>query len=336
MNTHDMTGIKRAVMAGLSFLIPAVVVFFLFKAVDIDALKRCFTGIDYRVLGIIALLEIMVRFVIPSYKLMMTFRYMGIPLVMKDSLHMHLGGYPVESVTPLKSGAVIKLLYMSSRYGVPVSISFSAFIFEKFVNLGCLLLFVIVFSPGAADFPVQWFAIIFVITMLILFGLKYPLEQIESAKVNPEKRIYAKLREAAAGLTRSFRAIPLHGKLLLFLYGLILQAVSVYSVALSLSLFGVEAPLLRVFSHAPLIMLTTKIPFFVSGIGIREVSTFVLFSAFGTKEELLSAGILMTFVQSLLMGLIGTFFLRSLIRKTGLPGTYSQAPGKTTDEETRE
>jgi hypothetical protein len=80
------------------------------------------------------------------------------------------------------------------------------------------------------------------------------------------------------------------------------ELITVYLVSIALSM---PIPFYKILIFMPIIILIANIPITILGLGIREAAILFFFAEYGLKQQLLSLGILCSFIEYIFPAIIG-------------------------------
>lgn len=220
---------------------------------------------------------------------------LGVACTLRDALHSYFGGLAVGLITPGRVGEVARSLYLPS--GDRAYLTGAAFL-DKLFDLLVIIL------TGAMGCAVQGFA---KTALLLLLGAcaiatLFFLPGRATSKITRRVPLVRSVIEATA------RPIADAGPAT---FGwAFLQAVGTFGVAVVqfrffLSAF-VTAPLVAAFFVFPLMTLSNLIPITISGVGVREWASIILFSVYGVSAPIaVNVALLLYLCNSLGPGLPG-------------------------------
>ena len=307
--------LMKPARAALPFATAALILWLLLRDTDFALLGRLATAVKPQSVALLIAASLAIHVLISGIKWTTALRFMDIPVTCRDAFLSLIGAFPLGTVTPFKAGDVTKAMFLKSRYGVPVEQGISCVIINRFTNMIAVLIFVTVFSyvPGVWGYPV---AALLACCLAILFYARHPLERISSLVAASRITWLSKLQKIFAGLAAAFVEMRTSRKMTLTLIALGMEFMEILYFILALRMFQVHVPLAVAAFGVPLIILATNIPISVSGFGIREASMVLLFSQYGSREQLLSAGFAISFIDKILISAIGLFFTKSFLAET--------------------
>jgi len=230
-------------------------------------------------------------FVLPlKWKLVLN--YIKCYISFKEAFFIHVSAFPISLIMPVKSGDLIKSLYLKRQNKLSFKKATSTLVFDNAMDLFTLLFFIfIAFIFLSVQFPYElyfWFSIMaFFLVCVILIAKKIPSD-----------------------FFYSFKVISLKKTLIIFilsLAGYFMSFISAYFVFLAID---VAIPFMKIVFYFPLITLIAILPITISGFGTREAATIFFLSNYASLESLLSAGILLSFIIVVVPSLVSLLFMK--------------------------
>jgi hypothetical protein len=232
---------------------------------------------------------------------------MGCNLRYRESFNTVIGALPLSSITPSKSGDVIKAYYLKSK--ILASKTIGAVITERAFDVLFLILLSLI---GAISFGRYGLAGIMAITLtcigIIFFiihkGFNFPLKKSWGGRL--KNLVYS--MKVLTHNRRTFIAIATYSLLIWFLA---IMQVIVFFLAL-----GINIPLLFAVANVPVAIFVGMVPITLGGMGTRDAAIVFLFSGFATPERLLGVGILYSVFRYWSPSLLGVPFMYKMLRKS--------------------
>ena len=225
-------------------------------------------------------------------------RRLGIACAPNEALRSYLGGMAVGLTTPGRVGEVARSLYLAAPDRAYVS---GAALVDKVLDV------TVIVTAGAAGCAAQRFftaaALLALFAVALVTGIFLPARALRAAAravpFAPARRLAERLVRPAAEVRHGTRALAL------------LQAAGAFVLAavqfhLFLSAF-VAAPARATVFVMPLLVLSNLIPVTLSGVGVREWASVILFSTYSVPGAIaVNVALLVFFSNSLVPGLAGT------------------------------
>lgn len=300
----------------LALALSAALIVGLLLSVDLPSLRAALSEADESLLLAAVGLSMGIHLLVEPLLLWWILRLMGHRLPPRVVWFTLVAVAPVKLLTPAKSGLIFGALYLDRWHGVPTAEALSAMVVDKAHNTAWMLL-VLALSPlllvggdpvWLADVPAAWWAA-GAATLLAGLALAGLLRQRLAGLVERAP----KLREKLAQLTAALWKLSLPQQLSVFAATILIVSAGFVQMYLMLRATGVAVPLMTAYLLTPLVILAGALPLTAGGVGSREAAILILFSAWGTPEQLLIAGILNTCVHYLLPALSGLPLVPALL-----------------------
>ena len=273
--------------------------------------------------------------------------YMGGRLSFREAAFVRLGAGPIRFSAPSKTGELVKPLYLQKQHGFPFVKGTSTLVLDKLFNFWGVLFFLFVGIPFFGDdmtiripipltdarlpVPAGVLTLMFVAGPIVAWrwrGLVYRLAD----------RVHGKLHKLLTDLLSAFEVIGPRHQVFLFVYSIVFQATELITCYIVCRAVGFErtVPFHKIMVFVPLVIIFSNIPAAWSGIGLREMAMVYLLPlyGYGTEEQALTAGLLLSVTEYVIPALIGAplvpRFLRCLAGKEapGDAGVAAEGGGK--------
>lgn len=290
-------------------LITILIFFVLFLKVDI---RKCWIAIlsiriEYLLMAIA--LSIFANVILVSDRWRRVLGLLGCSLPFKKAIFIVISCKPIKFLLPLRLGNLFKIAYIR-RY-LQFGRGLSSILFDNILDkTGILFLLCMGMVFGKTHFRLEIFLILFMVGMGLIFGSEAVLSTFWRCLYKKQSKLYDFLRQTLS----SFKEIPISNRFKLLSYSTFIRIFSLFSSYLLFKGFGLEIPIYKIFAFIPIVLILSEIPITLSGLGIREASVVFLFLGCGSKEEVLSVGIMLSFVERIFPAIIGLFFLRPFMK----------------------
>ncbi len=215
-----------------------------------------------------------------------------------------LGGMAFALVTPARVGELSRVAFLKNGSRAEAS---GLVLVDRFIDLSVVLIFgAIGLSVVFGTDKLPW--LLLAIAFLIFCIFKLDLFLALGIRILPIKKLQELIAAAATGLGRlSNSALAINLGLTILLTAL--DVVSLYVLVRALGATNFKAV---VFVY-PLIMLTNLAPITISGLGVRESTSVMLFAMFAIPQPIaFNATFLSYLLNSLTPALLGIYFFRKL------------------------
>lgn len=232
---------------------------------------------------------------------------MGYKIQYKECFHLILGALPLTSITPSKSGDVIKAYYLKGT--IPMSKTVGSVLTERILDVFSLVLFSLIGMLFYQRFELVSIALVILISIIAMFfisraNLHFPLRKSWNDKLQNiilSTKMLMKDKKA-------FSATMLCS-LSIWLLSIVQTVIFFYAV-------GIKIPLLFTMTNMPIAIFIGMMPVTLGGMGTRDAAIIFLFSGYATPSELLSVGILFSLFRYWFLSLIGIPFMRKMMKRT--------------------
>ena len=212
----------------------------------------------------------------------------------------------LTSITPSKSGDVIKAYYLKDR--IPPSKTVGSLLTERIFDVFMLISFSLI---GMAFYQKYEFATIIFGFLLLLIVLIFILH------TNVRLPIKESWNEKLQNIALSMKTLIKNRKALL---AVILSSFSIWFLAVVQTLMffyalGIDLSFLFTMANTPIAIFIGMIPVTLGGMGTRDAAIIFLFSEFATPEKLLGVGILFSIFRYWLLSLLRIPFMQNTMNK---------------------
>ncbi len=234
-------------------------------------------------------------------------RQLGIPLSLFETILIKGGGSLFKVFMPARSGEFVMMAYLKRVKDLSYIQSFFLIISEYILNLSALILFFLTGFLWSINQPA---VNRHTLAMIIMF----PTEE------NPSSRgfraVFHKWLPDIKDNVSLFRRLCFR-KTIIF-YTLLYMGAEVLTFYLLAHALNIFIPFGIVLMLIPAAFLLSSLPLTLGGLGLRECAVLFLFSSYAPAEELLSLGVLYSFVENLfpllINGSLSGLFLSRLLK----------------------
>jgi len=219
-----------------------------------------------------------------------------------------MGAFPLTSITPSKSGDVIKAYYLKDI--IPASKTVGSVITERMFDVLTLVLFSLIGMTFCKKYELAGVAFIILVCILAIFLLaragfdfRLPIKSSWNEKIQ-NTILSTKL------LTKDKKAFSI-----IFSYSLLIWFISIVQTVMFFYALGINVPLLFTIANIPIVIFIGLVPVTLGGMGTRDAAIIFLFSGYATSSQLLGVGILFSVFRYWLLSLIGIPFMRKIMKQ---------------------
>lgn len=231
---------------------------------------------------------------------------MGYNFQYKECFNLIMGALPLTSITPSKSGDVVKAYYLKDQ--IPMSKTVGSVLTERVFDVFTLILFSFVGMMFCQRYKLAFIALIFfslivAMPLILRIDLRLPIKE----SWNEKLRNIAFSMKALINNKKALLIILLFSFSIWFL-GVVQTLVFFYAL-------GIDVPLLFTMANIPIAIFIGLIPVTLGGMGTRDAAIIFLFSGYATPSQLLGVGILFSLFRYWLLSIMGIPFMRMRLRE---------------------
>jgi hypothetical protein len=234
----------------------------------------------------------------------------------KEALFIRTASYPINAIFPVKTGELINVLYLKRQRGLPFKKGVGSIIFIITLNLYTLLFFSItsfvLFGNFLFSITWGWFLVIVFLLLTILF---FEPKKSYNFVFYFLRKIHTKFYDITKDLIEIFEKISFKRKIVLIFYSGVIVLLTLIDYYILFMALNLDVPLYSILFFTPLIILISRVPVTISGLGVRETLIILLFSRYTSPASLLAVGILISFIDYIFPALIGLFFIKSFLNR---------------------
>ena len=279
----------KKVRTPVIIILTLIIFVWIFSQIDIyevaDVLWN--TNLFYLFLAFVLIIPVPI---ISALRWQITLKAMGYEVAWTECLQMIMGVLPLTSITPSKSGDVLKGYYLKGR--IPISKTVGSVLTERIFDVLALLVLSII---GLIFFMKLE---IFIIAIALLGGV-FLFFIISHRKINLP--ISKKWNERFQNLFVSTKTLFAQGRLLgmviVYTFSLwVIAMIQTYLFFLAVNI--TDVPILVVFANVPIAIFVGQIPVSLGGMGTRDYAFVILFHDYGVEAaELIGVGLLFSLVR---------------------------------------
>ncbi len=289
------------------FAITIAIFYFIFTKIDFYSVLEVLSHANPFYL-FIALLLLFVVILITAKRWQTILETMGYNFQYKECFILIMAAFPLTSITPSKSGDVIKAYYLKDK--IPASKTVGSVITERMFDVLALVLFSLIGMTFYKKYELAFIVLvilIFIIAIFLLvrdgFNFRLPIKSSWDDKIQ-------NLILSTKLLTKDKKVFSI-----ILSYSLLIWFISIVQTITFFYALGISLPLLFAMANIPVAIFIGLIPVTLGGMGTRDAAIIFLFSGFATPEKLLGVGILFSIFRYWLLSLLGIPFMRMLLKE---------------------
>ena len=297
---------KTILKTVLVFAITIAIFYFIFTKIDFYSVVEILSHANIFYL-LIALLLLAVIILLGIKRWQIILKAMDYSIPYRKCFTIVMGALPLTSITPSKSGDVIKAYYLKDE--IPISKTIGSVLTERVFDIFTLVLFSLIGMVFCQKFEYASIALIALLGITAIFFIPHVHLNVlkEDSWTNKFHNIVLSMKTLTTN-KKAFSGVMLYSFSIWFL-SIIQTLMFFYAV-------GVKVPLLYTMAAIPIAIFIGLIPVTLGGMGTRDAAIIFLFSAYATPSELLGVGILFSVFRYWLLSLLGIPFMKKLIRES--------------------
>lgn len=235
---------------------------------------------------------------------------MGIFIRFSEAVVIRMGCSPIKFFAPLKSGELLKAIYLKRNFGVPFAEGVSSVAFDKVAVLMGLMPYFFVASILSG----QWLLVLVTLGLAVA-GAALFLPSARNVVLRIGKIFGPKIAGLTQKLISSYARISWLRGLWIFFLAIVMQGIEFVLFITCLNAAGVSAPFGTIFYALVLSSLISLIPITASGIGAREASLVYLLADVSAKPMVLAGGLLFSIFGRVVLHMSGIFWMPRFLHK---------------------
>ena len=299
---------KKSVPRTVSVLAITIAIFYLiFTKIDFFSVVKVLSHANLFYL-FIALLLLVIGVLIIAKRWQTLLDTMGYNFQYNECFNLIMAAFPLISITPSKSGDVIKAYYLKDK--IPASKTVGSVITERMFDVLTLVLFSLIGMTFCKKYELVFIALIILICIIVLFLLV-------RAGFDFHLPIKSSWNEKIQNLILSTKLLTKDKKAFLFIlsYSILIWFISIIQTVMFFYALGINVPLLFTMANIPIAIFIGLVPVTLGGMGTRDAAIIFLFSEYATSSELLGVGILFSVFRYWLISLVGIPFMRKMMKQ---------------------
>lgn len=215
-----------------------------------------------------------------------------------------LAGWGVALLTPARIGELARILYFDSGNKIRLA---SFVLFDKLFDFVCLI--ILALMSMAFFFGIKTLVIYSVLAILLFFLLFNQILVIWWIK---KLVLFFSSKNKFMEVLEHWHPIPNKTMGVCFVYSMLAFIITLFQCFLLINSFE-SVSFAVVFLVFPIVIMSNILPFTIGGLGVREGVAAILLHLFGvSKASAVNATFMLFFVNTIIPGLIGTFFVSQL------------------------
>ncbi|MEM7816463.1 MAG: lysylphosphatidylglycerol synthase transmembrane domain-containing protein [Candidatus Aenigmatarchaeota archaeon] len=301
---------KEVFKKSLAFFVSGFLLFLIFNKIEIEKVYKTLIKSNLYLVLITLIISFFVNIVLGTYKWNRILYILGFSLPFREALNIRCGFLPFKLIFPLKTPELIKAFYLEKKKNIPILKAISSLITDRVFNLiATLSIFLVglIFVRMKLNFLFPFSLLLFLFAFVFL---NFPRKILLKISKLINVKIYQFTLQVLSGLMD----LNFSQKFILTFYSFLYQLSEFINTYLLFKAVGLEISFWLICIFIPLVIVINNLPITVLGLGTREALLIFLFSNYGAKELILSAGLLVSLIEHIFPVLVGIFFIRKIIR----------------------
>jgi hypothetical protein len=297
-----------------TYCVPLFIFAFLFSKIRITEVIKVFSNVEASFLVLGLAISIVSNIFLSTEKWRQILKGLGLEVPFKELLFVQTGSIPLKAISPMKSGMLLRAVYLNKNYGFPLLGGAYSLLLGLFLNLITVIFFIL----GTSFFLERnlhrsvYFSLLFFPICLLLFWI---LKRENVSKIIKGYLDFWGSRFAISVKNLYESIITINSKkfLILFLYAGLIIFFELLNFKILSKAVGLVIPFSQILLLASLTILISNLPITIHGLGTREAAICLFFAPYGSSEKLLSLGITISVVEYFLPILVGLFLTKSFL-----------------------
>lgn len=287
-------------------LFTVLIFYIIFTRIDIWSVIQVLSNVSpfYLLLSIL-ILGVIVILSVRRWQIIL--QITGYSISFQRSFYILMAAFPLTSITPAKSGDVIKAYYLRDK--VPMSKTIGTVLAERMFDLFSLLLISIIGSMFNFQKKILVFLIpiFFLLIMLfILSGRNFRVPFIKDSWHDKLQNMMLSIRTIMKNKKTFFTILTI---------SIALWFLAMIQIMLFFYALDINVPFIFAMANIPIAIFVGFIPITLGGMGTRDATIIMLFAEYAEPEKLLGVGILFSIFRYWILSLVGIPFMRTMIKK---------------------
>lgn len=296
----------------LMLIVSIGILIIIFSKIEVEVILKYLRRVKIVYLLSALSISTLINIGVGTYKWQRLLNYSGCDISFCETLFVFIHSAPLRFILPFKSGELVIAQYLKTNKNLPVLLGAGLLmVVDKIYNI---LAIVIYFSLGFIFLKLEiWKKCVLwsiIVLMLFIFFLQPGLMGKKWIS-----KLLTRLGINTDVINRILESFSCFRKLKLVLCALFFQSSEVIITYILFMAMRIEIPPSALLVFVPLTIIVCNLPITISGLGTREAAFLFFYSGFATQEQLLSTGILVSFVEYFFIALIGIFTLPLFLRK---------------------
>ena len=308
---------KKSLKLILAWALTVAIIVLLFSRIDYrevwEGLRTLNRGLFLLTIGI----SVFGNLYLSCQKYRRLLQLLGCDISLKEAILIKVGTIPIKNLLPAKSGEVLRAVYLKRRYDFSYIKGGSSIFFGMGLSFIALIFFILLtgffYNEDIKEqyyYGLPMLGGLIVGAILLRKGVLPETTHSWLAKTNG--RIAAAIRDITAV---SHEKRYKRRMVALFGYTVAFEGAKVINYMLLFAACGITIPPKAALFFIPMIIMISSLPITVFGLGTRESAIVAFFANFAQPAQLLSAGIAISCVDSIVPLILGLCLVRPFLAR---------------------
>lgn len=306
----DKQKILNGLKIGMMVLVPACIFYYLFMQAGLARVFQELRQVNIFIFLMTLIISIGNNVLLTAFRWQKILERIGYRLSYQKVLFIKMGAEPFVGLFPVKAGELSRALYLKKMDGVNFADGMFSIVIGYILNFVVLIVYMLI--GGASVYSGAVFPSSVQAKMMVAVCFA-------SLKASDETGWFS---QTLAWVDRkiSFRKHLHHAMLIFFDWRIVLFSFVIWFTEflnfylLSVGL-GIELPFLLILLVLPAVIILSHVPISIAGLGIREGLIFIWLANYAQPEQLLSLGLLYSFVENIFPIIFGGLVTGHFVEK---------------------
>lgn len=290
---------------------------YLFSRFDIKEILNIYLNSNELLLALSIIIILSIPF-ISAFRWKKIINTLDYDVPYKTTLKAFWASIPLSKITPGSSGDFIRSYYLKNK--IPASQGIGIILFERLLDVGVIAL--LSFIGGIINnYKIAELLGLSFFSAILLFLFIAP-----KIKIN-NKKWKLKINNLFLIFNKAYKSKVEFAKILF--YTIIQWLLVILFVFIAFLSMDIDINFLKVLTIQPIVILTSLLPFTISGIGTREASMIFLYKDLVSANSALAVGIMYSFLGNIILSLVGLPFMVNILKNSNYKKPKNNEKNKT-------
>lgn len=281
-----------------ALLIPFIFFSLIFLLIPINEIMAALFSADLQLI-ILSIIPLLVSISIAIFRWKYILQIMGYSLSLKKILMVYMAALPLTSVTPSKSGDLIRAYYLKDI--IPITKTVVSVITEHFFDFLVLVFFCYMGMILTDNYEYCFIISLFFAILLCFFVVAQKFGSFSNNKY------FQKIFKLLSGFDSLNKKRESY--FVLFFFSIIIWSCAIIQCIILFASLSIYIPLDKLLAGIPIGIFVGMLPVSLGGMGTRDAAFIYIFSDYSSVGNLVIFGILFTFLRYWFISLMGIPFM---------------------------